>query len=87
MLEEYQNKLQEWRKSHPISEGDFENWKSSLVTQRLFTDLKEIFIDSLDYIAGSNESELAQNAMRFRECKDNIETILNWKPQELINED
>ena len=87
MIEDYLQKLQTSRQSNPISPADYDSWKSSAVTKRLFQDLEEVLLSqAMGLGGGSSVEDIAVRSVRFKEACETAESVINWKPIELAGD-
>jgi len=91
MLKDYLDKLSEARQAHPISEGDYEQFKDNPIFKRLLNDIEESILYQLDTIGSTPLScttdEIAMNAIKFNEAQNSLEFIREWIPEELSEGD
>ena len=81
MLEKYLDKISEQRLAHPLSPEAYHEWRDHPVTVRLLEDLEiALIVNATDLSAESNVSF-------FAGAKDVIEDVVNWKPEELDDEE
>lgn len=72
----------------PISPEAYHLWRESGVTCRLMDELKVKLLECLtaDFLL-SNCDEIAMSAVTRQAIKDSFETVIYWKPQELITDE
>ncbi len=85
MLVELIEKLEQQK---PLSKDAYRRWRTNGVTKRLMEELELKLIDALttDAIWDSSEN-MARGAVVRQTTKENVEAVLNWKPEELVDED
>ena len=88
MLKEVLEKMEQSSHNHPISSDEYDSWKSSKVTKRLFADLDYSVISGLESITrhGTNE-DIAKKAIEFSTSRENVESVKEWLPTELAGDD
>jgi hypothetical protein len=88
MLIENLDRLKQHNNENPISKGDYESWRSQPVTIRLLADcLHSLFLKTDSIGCTTDVDQLALGAVRFREACDIYESILDWMPEELIEDE
>lgn len=84
MLEDYLSKLSQSRQAHPISEGDYEAFKCNPVFKRLLNDMEVAMLSGMEEIGAHQTIEMnGARAIKFREARESLEFVQDWKPEEL----
>lgn len=88
MLEDLIRGMEQRHIAKPVSSEAFHKWKNNGVTKRLMDELELQLVDCLmaDAVLDNNEN-MARSAAIRQATKENVEAILNWKPQELVEDD
>ena len=82
MLERMILEIKDKHSKRPISQDQFNRWRSSAVTQRLFEDLEMAVIDSFqDYLSNNCTPEQILNYTGLRDgAAQMVERVLDWAP-------
>ena len=76
------------RQAHPISQGDYEQFKTNPVFKRFLHDIEDALLGNMDRIGSfSTVEENAMHAVTYREAMANLEFIKDWIPEELSTEE
>lgn len=82
-IDEINNLLQ----SSSIDQDQFAIWKENAVTKRLMLEIERDLLETRqDYALGSTVESVAFKAIRNGEHCETLESVLSWKPDELIIE-
>lgn len=88
MLEEMISDLKSQHSKKPISKSQFDRWRASSVTRRLFEELELCIAESfIDYLAENSTDEIAITAMLRQGATQMVDMILGWTPQGIYVED
>lgn len=87
MIEKYLEKIHEHNSAHPVSEGDFSQWRDNVVTKRLFADIEIACLEVLErFRITKNDSDIVWLAATMVANKDLFNQIKEWIPAELDND-
>ena len=81
MLERLILETKERHSKRPVSQEQYNKWRSSTVTRRLFEDLELSVIDTFqDYLQEDDVSSVALQAMLRQGAAKMVEQVLDWSP-------
>lgn len=70
-----------------VSKEAYEAWRENVVTQRLMAEMELNILEERPGIIGQSVDEVAINAATSAQFVRSSESILEWKPQELLSDD
>lgn len=81
MLERLILETKDRHSKRPVSQEQYNKWRSSTVTRRLFEDLELSVIDTFqDYLQEDDASAVALQAMLRQGAAKMVEQVLDWSP-------
>ncbi len=87
MLKEYQEKLQDQRRSHPITQADFDAWRQNIITKQFFEDLELFPVDRANDITANDANTAGLQAAKLNGVQDTSEYFIDWTPECLEGND
>ena len=88
MLDKMLQDVKARHEAKPVSQEAYARWRSSGVTKRLMAELELGLVDLLisDRMIGPVD-DMGKEAAFIQAVKETTETVLCWKPQELLRDD
>ena len=84
MLKDYQDRLQQVRQAHPISQADLEAWRLNPLTIQLFEDLELLPIVIAESITANDAATAGLQSAKLNGVQDTAEYAIDWAPEYLI---
>lgn len=80
-MKEYLDDLKDRRQSHPISQADFDAWRSNIVSQQFLEDLEILALESAQNIHATDSNSAGLQAAKLNGVQDTVDYVVSWTPE------
>ena len=87
MIKDYLENLQDQRRSHPISQADYDSWRQNPITKQLLEDIDMLRFNCADSIIARDTATAGLQAAKYNGVQDTVEFIDDWTPECLEGKD